>query len=257
MSSGEGRQNGRSNLRETLSLAAVLALSLSGADVLAAQDNWQTCLRQGDLERANGNLSKAEACFKQAIEKAKQSSGSAEQMAECRNKLANTLALEGRTDDAESLYQQSLSELERTYGKKSPKIATTLLALGSFLEAEGDHQLAITLYQRAMDLNEAPYGRISPAVADTVHYQKIPLESIDVKPFEPAAAAPPQQAALTASVQMLNGLTAAKDLLSKESNSNDDLLGDFQKEIMGRQLSDTKRTPKAAAWDSISDRSTD
>src|SRR5271163_745080 len=135
-------------LLNSLGITVALALGVFAQSGLAAENSENKYMSDGDACIAHRNLSKAEICFKQAIQQTKKAPHTPEQLAECQNRLANALALEGRTDEAEALYQHSLTELERAYGKNSEKVAPTLLALGSFFEAEGDHGSAMALYQK-------------------------------------------------------------------------------------------------------------
>ena len=207
---------------------------------------WRKDVSEGEASISQGNLNRAELCFRRALQAATAAACSTKDQAECRNKLANTLALAGKTEEAQSLYKRSLITLERTYGKSSAKIVPTLIALGSFLEAEGDHNSAMALYQRAIAINEKSYGRYSPGVTATVRQSGVQLNSLGAATYAPAARPLNEQAGLQASARLKQSVPAPDDLLIKGDNSNQELLSAFHREIM--KTGGDKPVKRRSAW---------
>jgi tetratricopeptide (TPR) repeat protein len=244
-------------LLNNLGITVALALAVFAQSSLAAEKAWDRYMSDGEESVTHGDLGKAEIAFRHAIEQAKKAPHASEQLAECQNKLANTLALEGRTDEAEAIYQRSLSQLERDYGKDSEKVAPTLLALGSFFEAEGDHRSAMALYEKAVNINERSFSQFSPAIADVVHNPTIHIGSIGATPYGTASAAMPQQAGLGASAQLLKSVVPLKDLVKREDNSNQDLIRDFQNQFKNPERQTATVSSRTAARESMSRSNTD
>lgn len=141
-------------LTKTLVFNIIAALVFCVADAQASQYDWQVLLNQGDSNLNQQKLIEAQDCFSQALKQIQHSPHSHDDMVKCIEKLASTLVLENKTDEALPLYNKSLHILERTYGKDSPKVIPTLFAFGSIYEAEGDPKIAMSYYKRALTINE-------------------------------------------------------------------------------------------------------
>jgi len=213
---------------------------------LAKASAWQKDISDGETSISQGNLKRAELCFRRALQTTV-AAHSTKDEAQCRNKLANALALEGKTEEAQTLYKRSLITLEHTYGKSSVKIVPTLIALGSFLEAEGDHNSAMALYQRAIAINEKSYGRYSPAMTATVRHSGLQLHSLGATTYKPANRPLNEQAGLKASARLKQSVPAPNDLLIKGDDSNQELLSAFRRETMKTEISD-KSVKRRSAW---------
>jgi tetratricopeptide (TPR) repeat protein len=244
-------------LSSSLGAALALALSVVPQSIFAATNSWQAYVEKGDANISHGDLNIAEASFRSALRQIKLGKHSTDQLAECQNKLANALALEGKTEEAESVYKTTLAQLEQSYGKGSKKLTPTLLALGSFFEAEGDHGTAMSLYQHAININEKSYNQYSPAISEILHHAGSKLPATGVAPYRPGATSLSQQPSLASSSRMLKTLSPAKDLVTKEDNSNQDLIVDFQNQMRNVISANAKRANRTAALQPNSRSSTD
>ena len=214
-----------------LSVVIATSVNIIPQAVLASETAWQTQINCGEDFIGAGDLKKAESHFRLAVLEVKKAPHTTEQMTDCQNKLANSLALEGKIEEAETLYQNSLAQLEKTYGKNSGKLSATLLALGSFLEAEGDHGSAMSLYQRAININERSYNQYSPAISGVVHHPNKSLKAIGISPYRPRPTTLSQQSDLQTSRRLLQALPTTKDLVKSDDDSDKDLLKEFQSQI--------------------------
>ncbi len=237
----------RSLLTASLAVVLATAASITPRACLAAEPIWQTQMHYGEAGITQGDLKKAELHFRLALQAVKKSAHTTEQVTDCQNKLANSLALEGKTEEAETLYQNSLAQLEKAYGKGSGKLNATLIALGSFLEAEGDHGSAMCLYQRAININEKSYNQFSPAISSVVHHPNRSLGAIGISPYRPRPAALSQHADLQTSRQLLLKLPSSKDLVKNDDNSDNDLLKEFQNQIINIESANTRNPRRTAA----------
>jgi tetratricopeptide (TPR) repeat protein len=233
-------------LISSLSVVVAAAANLLPQACLASEPAWQTQIHCGEAVLGQGDLKKAESHFRLALVDVKKAPHTTEQMTDCQNKLANSLALEGKAEEAETLYQNSLAQLEKTYGKASGKLSATLLALGSFLEAEGDHGSAMSLYQRAININEKSYNQFSPAISDVVHHPNTSLGAIGISPYRPRPTTLSQQSDLQTSKQLLQALPTSKDLVKSDDDSDKDLLKVFQNQIINTESSNTKNPRRTA-----------
>ena len=237
----------RPMLMSSLAVAVALANnSLPQTCLASVMAVGQTQMHEGDTSIAQGDLNKAEGHFRIALQEVNKAPHTTEQLAECQNKLANSLALEGKTEEAGSLYKNSLAQLERSYGESSVKLSATMLALGSLIEAEGDHSSAMSLYQKAININEKSYNQFSPAISNIVHHPNASLGSIGISPYKPRPAALPQQAELESSARLLKALPATTDLVKEDVDSDKELLKDFQNQIINTESAHAKNPRRTA-----------
>ncbi len=214
-------------------------LCISG--VRASEKLWQTLLTEGDVDIQQQKLVQAEDCFRRALKEIQQEPHSNNDTVKCLERLASTLELENKTNDAVPLYNKSLHILERTYGKESAKVVPTLFALGSIFESEGDPKIAMKYYLRAVAINEKHYGPFSPAVAESLHhlghatFGAGQTEQAE-KHYKSSLSILMQQPSLSSSKQLESLLNDYSDLLKKNDNSNKNLISDFQKEVLKDRL---------------------
>ncbi|MBX9724959.1 MAG: tetratricopeptide repeat protein, partial [Candidatus Obscuribacterales bacterium] len=217
-------------------LLHAFSIQLCLAAGAASKPSWSTYYSQGVSALTNQDNAQAEEFFRKALSNTS-SSGSTAEREKCMLKLADTLSLRNKTSEAQVLYENLLAILSRKYGPNSAQIAPILLDLGSIQEAAGDHSRAISYYQRALQINEKNYGPYSPNLASNLqslgrakfkagykseaeqHFKR----SLDVLNLDPA---------LSASTEMENIKTNLSDLMKSTDNSNQDLLKDFQSNIL-------------------------
>jgi tetratricopeptide (TPR) repeat protein len=222
----------------------LIVLMLSTASTWASEKDWQVLLTEGDVDIQQQKLGQAEDCFSRALKEIEHEAHSNDDMVKCLQRLASTLELEDKTNDALPLYRKSLHILEQTYGKDSPKVVPTLFAFGSIFEAEGDPKIAMGYYRRALHINEKHYGPFSPGVAESLHHLGHATFSAGQTDeaethYKSSLAILMKQPSLSSSEQLESLLSDYSDLLKKNDNSNQNLISDFQKEV----LKDRSRFP--------------
>jgi tetratricopeptide (TPR) repeat protein len=230
-----------------LSLQANLLVA-SCLPTTAASASWSTDYAAGEDYLSDQQLPQAEASFRKALKEVQQNGHSVDDEAKCSARLADALALRGKTDMAQALYRKALTSLEQHYGKESKKIVPALLRLGSMYESEGDPTTAIAMYKRAMSINERNYGPYSPAVANSLRrLGRATYGAGDkreaAKNYKAALSILMQEPGLSASNQMEGLLKDYHDLLRTSDNSNKDLLIDFRRDM--RDDRDSTEDPTA------------
>jgi tetratricopeptide (TPR) repeat protein len=148
--------------------------------------------------------------------------------------LANALALQNKTADALVLYKKSLSQLERKYGRQNAHDSETILALGSVYESLGDHDLAASMYHRAFAINQHSFSPYDPAIASSLPN----LRRVAPHPQRTQASlhcgTGLNATSLESSRSLVNGVvkSPSNDRLRKDDSTDDDLLSDFQKQML-------------------------
>jgi tetratricopeptide (TPR) repeat protein len=242
-----------SNFLSGLSIATALAAYPLGA--LAAEAAWHDSVAKGDAAISQQSLNQAEGYFRQAVKEVGAGPHSPKEMSECLNKLANALTLEGKIEEAETLYQRALRLLQKNFGANSPELVPTIFALGSIFESEGDVSVAMNLYQRAFKINEKHYGPFSPAVADSLHHlgratAKAGQTEDAERHYKQSLSILEKEPGLGASKQMEELLTDYSDLVHKKDNIGQALISDFQREVLKDSVQPTEATKPgtASAW---------
>jgi len=224
-----------------LCLALSMQASLSFCECIqtsaAEQRSWSTFFAEGEKDLSMERLPEAEESFRKALKEVQLIPHQTEDEVKCLNRLADTLALRSNPVEAQTLYQRALNLLEKRYGKESPKVVPALFALGSMCESEGDPTTAMALYHRALHINEKNYGPYSPAVANSLHQlgrasYGAGHEDQAEKHYKAAMSILMQQPGLTASKQMQSLLSDYQDLISKDDQSNKELITDFRKDML-------------------------
>jgi tetratricopeptide (TPR) repeat protein len=214
------------------------------AGVQGIEQHWQILVSEGDINLNRQKLAQAEQCFINALKEIEHQSHSNDDKVKCLERLASTLVLENNTIDALPYYRKSLSLLEHTYGKDSPKIVPTLIALGSIFESDGDPKIAMEYYQRALHINEKHYGPLSPAVANSLYrlghaqFNNGQTDQAE-KHYKSSLNILMQQPSLSSSNQLADLLSDYGDLLRKNDNSDNSLISYFQRE----ELKDRSQFP--------------
>jgi tetratricopeptide (TPR) repeat protein len=198
----------------------------------------------GDVDRTQERLQPAEDCYRRALAAIDKSDHTTGELVTCMQKLAATLVLEDKTEEAITIYQRVLKLIERDSSKDSADLVPTLFALGSIYESAGDHELAMNLYSRALAINERTYGPLSPAVATALHrlgrasFHAGKVEQAEHN-YKQSLAILLNQPGLTASNELESLLADYSDLLHKKDSTDSDLVSDFQTEFL-------KDNPRAA-----------
>ncbi len=239
----------RLNARFTLILLSVVssALTFQTAALSEGKLSWATVYGDGTDALSSGKLANAEEQFRKALQLVKVQSKNPADTEKCMLKLADTLALRGKTTDALQLYLNLQDLLSKRYGAESQKMAPVLIALGSIQESLGDHATAMTYYSRALKINEAKWGPLSPALSNNLrclgracfraghkeegkkHFKR----AIDVLSNDPSLDSANELEVLTHQYN---------DLLAGTDNSNSQLIQDFNRDILGNPKSSQKQS---------------
>lgn len=208
----------------------------------ADPDSFGAMFDQGKTALDEQKLDKAESSFRKALSLAKSRSGDPADVEKSMMKLADTLALRGKTAEAQSTYQRLLTSLIKRYGSSSNQVAPVLVALGSIQESAGNHATAMSYYRKALNINEKNYGPYSPAVAGNLHFlARATAASGDrrtgVQHYKRAISILSKDPSLSASGQMETLMHDYRDLMQKDDDSNRDLIKDFQKDILNKSKS--------------------
>ncbi len=237
-------------------VAISLLLALETGLPSWAATTWQSTYGQGQTALSEQNLPQAEEYFRRALGQVEKQSHSADDLAKCLTRLADTLALSNKTIEAQATYQRVLSVLEKKYGKNSVKTAPALIALGSVQESEGDHSAAMPYYQRAFELNEKNYGPYSPEIVASLHRlarstYKAGFREPAAKHYKRAMSILLNQPSLEASRQLPSLISDYKDLIKGDDQSSQDLLKDFKKDTALPEQATIKTPPSnqsQSAW---------
>jgi len=215
-------------------LLAVLILSLPAT---GAQSAWQALIADGDRYIEQQKLVQAEDCYRRALKEVGHTKYTNDDKVKCIEKLAASLVMQNKIEEATHLYYRSLHILEDNYGKNSSRIVSTLFALGSIFESEGDHRSAMKLYKRAVAINERNYGSRSTALAESLHrlgHANASAGQISEaeRNYKASLAILMDEPSLSSSKQLENLLSDYNDLLRKNDNTDSALISDFQREIL-------------------------
>lgn len=222
-----------------------------------ADGSWDNSFNKGTSALAQQDLQSAETAFRTALEIARKQKNSSETMSSLQ-KLASTLALRNKTDEAQNLYQELLDLQQQKFGAQSKETIPTLYEIGSFQESQGNHTVAMQYYQRALAINEKHFGSYSPAFADNLHRMgRATYKSGDrvaaEKHYKQALSILLQQPSLTASDQLQSLMSDYGDLLKGTDNSNANLLKQFNKEIGTVPVASGGRTTSGdSSWERVS-----
>ena len=239
--------------RRLLGSAAVVGLQvailLSAPPAFSAPESWSNLFADGQRALDQESLSLAETKFRSAYSLVLKQSKTAADEEKCMLKLAATLALEGKTGEAQSLYQKLLRLLSSRYGAGSSQVAPVLMALGSLQESGGDHAAAIGYYQRALSINESSYGPYSPVVAGSLHRMgRASKKAGRVKDaethYQRAISILSSDPNADAARQLQSVMHDYGNLLKGSDTSNKDLIKDFQEDILNSKNPPLKQSEK-------------
>ncbi len=214
--------------------------------------SWSQAYRAGENELREGKLEEAEAHFRQAIIHVSSQSKDPADNEKCTLKLADTLALRDKTEEAQALYKKLLASLSKRYGADSQQVVPVLFALGSIQEAAANHSAAMSYYRKALQINEKNWGPYSPAVADNLHRLGRATYKSGDKPgaekhYKKAISILSKDASLTAATRLESLVHDYHDLLQGNDDSNKQLLRDFNRDIYDRTGQERGLNPNSAS----------
>lgn len=171
------------SLRAGLSLLAVLTLTGCGSPhpgamtpTLPPAGLWNTYMDEGQKAFQQQRYAEAEQYFKAARREADQlrivdpenpnkTLGGDPRVATSLISLGDVYLVQGKTDEAISVYLQCIALTEGTVGPEEPIVAIALDGLGRAYVAQGKYTEAEELFRRAISINEKKLGANHPAVA--------------------------------------------------------------------------------------------
>ncbi|CAN0536381.1 unnamed protein product [Ectocarpus sp. 12 AP-2014] len=83
---------------------------------------------------------------------------------------SSVLSLQGKFEDADTLYVRALELLSTTVGEEDPDYATTLSNRAELFDEQGKHAKTTTLYERSQAIREV-LGPEHPGAAQSLHNQ--------------------------------------------------------------------------------------
>ncbi len=89
-------------------------------------------------------------------------------VAEALNDVAFTLRKQGRYDEAEPLYRESIAIKRRLLGEDHPAVATSLNNLGVMFGIAGRYDEVGPLFEEALAIRRDRYGEVHPSVGSTL-----------------------------------------------------------------------------------------
>jgi tetratricopeptide (TPR) repeat protein len=173
-------ENERQNFQDALALAERAhsiedELGDSFAGEGAAQIRARTMGLIGEICRLLGDLVRAEASLKEALQIVASEFGEAsEPVADARNNLAVLYKACGRFDEGLELYQQALNSVVKLHGEDCLSSAVIYHNIGGILHAKGDFDSAEQPGRRAWEISRRLLGEDDPrTLFDAVAYAAI------------------------------------------------------------------------------------
>ncbi len=129
---------------------------------------WQDENRGGLQALEKGDGVQAEALFRQALARTEQFPQQDPRRATTLNNLGSALEMQGKSAEAEPLYQQSLDGFERSVGLDHPAMATTAANLARVAAAQKDWDAATVAYKHILNIQEKTLGYSDPTFGKTL-----------------------------------------------------------------------------------------
>ncbi len=235
----------RQRCLKAIVLALQLCIIVAVPPGISALQPWQSYYDQGEQALSQEKPALAEEYLRKALNLAESSGPTSEATQKCLQKLADTLTLRDKTDEAERLYRRLLNILVKQYGETKP-IVPVLMSLGSIQESLGDHSAATVYYQRALRINEKGFGPYSPEFVNNIHNlarsnARAGHKAQAAKQYKQAIDILMQEPSLKASQQLEDVMHDYKDLLQGSENSDKSLINEFKKDILNPWPSKTSR----------------
>ncbi|RJP42916.1 MAG: hypothetical protein C4547_00025 [Phycisphaerales bacterium] len=129
-----------------------------------------TLSRLGVVRYQLADYAGAEACYQHALEiwAHHEPAGSLDRLATLHN-LAALYHDRGRLDEAEALFRDVLTALQRVLADEHPSRATALDNLALILQDKRQYDEAESLYRSALEIRESALGEAHPSVATSYH----------------------------------------------------------------------------------------
>ncbi len=149
----------------------------------------------GQALYGQGRLDEARACFEDALARMEAAAAPAEERAAVLSALALVHATRGDLAGAEERYRAALAALRASLPAEHPRVATTLVNLGSLLGRRGAHDESRALLEEALAIQRAAFGDEHASVALTL--RNLGLAAFARRDFDAAAEALEEAYAMT------------------------------------------------------------
>jgi tetratricopeptide (TPR) repeat protein len=167
----------------TVHIARIAILITSIAATAAALDPWEYRTNAGEFAYARGDLVRAEAEFRAALELAQEFPPGDRRLERSLENLARLYESQQRLDEAQPLYQLLLAAQESRVGMDSPGLLDTHLKVARVSIAAGDSPAADASLQRYLEI-AASSGAADPAQHWVVLSMLARMRTLEQRPEE-------------------------------------------------------------------------
>jgi len=132
-----------------------------GAMDVGGSEKVREMTNVGDKAMEQRKTEDAEKAYKQAVELGNQLPPGDESMFVALGKLGGVYAIQQRWDDAESMFHQQLTRVEKASGATNPRLIEPLNNLGGLERRRGNHVMSENYFRRALEINVKNFGENS------------------------------------------------------------------------------------------------
>lgn len=120
-----------------------------------------------DINTSSGDYTTAEKLARDAVSRARKLRDDPRPLAESVGYLATVLNLEGRYNEAEPFYRESIQAWQSVEGPRSPQASIIMNNLALMYHEESRYVDARTLFEQALSIQETAFGKRHPEMAST------------------------------------------------------------------------------------------
>ncbi len=223
--------------------SALIFAGLASCPSFAASENWSDLYQKGEAALSQQNPSEAQNNFRQALALVKKQSKNAQDLFNCKLKLAHSLTLLNRAFEARKILQ----------GMR--KNSAVLMELGSIEEAAGNHNGAMNYYNQALTDSEKNYGPYSPQAANSLHgigrtHYKMGNKTEASTNLNRAITILSKQPNKDADEQLKSIMHNYPELIKGNDQSDQTLIKDFETDILKEKSPPTNpsTSPSGSLW---------
>jgi tetratricopeptide (TPR) repeat protein len=122
----------------------------------------------GDLAMQERKTEDAEKAYKEAVELGDQLPPGNESMIVALGKLGAVYGIQQRWDEAEAMFHQQLTGIEKAFGPANPRVIEALNNLGGLELRRGNPVMSENYFTRALEINVKNFGENSPPVSEAL-----------------------------------------------------------------------------------------
>lgn len=230
-------------------LATWLCLAANSfSSIRAAGVTWSSYFTAGEKALSARKPAEAEKNFRKAAELARKQSRNPDDLDRCLIKRARALELLDRTGEARTILKNVLARISSKYGPESRNAVPVMVDLGSIEESAGDHDQAMAYYSKALKIIEKNYGPYSPLAARVLHGMgRVSIKNGNRQDAEShlkrAITILSKDPNLDAAAQLKGLMHDYDNLIKGDSKSDEDLIRDFDKDILDQKGKPAGRKP--------------